>query len=50
MFETLIIGGGAAGMSCALIIGSAKEKSFAKDKKTGIIVHQKNISLTKCTI
>jgi NADH dehydrogenase FAD-containing subunit len=45
MFETLIIGGGAAGMSCALIIGSAKEKSFAKDKKTGIIVHQKTSHL-----
>jgi anaerobic glycerol-3-phosphate dehydrogenase len=45
MFETLIIGGGAAGMSCALIIGSAKEKSFAKDKKTGIIVHQKSSHL-----
>jgi NADH dehydrogenase FAD-containing subunit len=45
MFETLIIGGGAAGMSCALIIGSAKEKSFAKDKKAGIIVHQKTSHL-----
>jgi NADH dehydrogenase FAD-containing subunit len=45
MFETLIIGGGAAGMSCALIIGSAKEKFFAKDKKTGIIVHQKSSHL-----
>lgn len=41
MFDTLIIGGGAAGMSCALIIGSALEKSFAKEKKAGIIIHQK---------
>ncbi|MGB0897024.1 MAG: NAD(P)-binding domain-containing protein [Flavobacteriaceae bacterium] len=41
MFDVLIIGGGASGMSCALIIGSALEKSFAKDKKAGIIMHQK---------
>ena len=41
MFDVLIIGGGAAGMSCALIIGSALEKPFAKEKKAGLIVHQK---------
>jgi thioredoxin reductase len=41
MFDVLIIGGGAAGMSCALIIGSALEKPFAKEKKTGLIAHQK---------
>lgn len=40
-FDMLIIGGGAAGMSCALVIGSAQEKDFAKDKNVGIIVHQK---------
>ncbi|MDY7394746.1 FAD-dependent oxidoreductase [Aureibaculum sp. 2210JD6-5] len=40
-FDILIIGGGAAGMSCALILGSAKEKDFAKNKKIGIIIHQK---------
>lgn len=40
-FDVLIIGGGAAGMSCALILGSAKEKDFAKDKKIGIVIHQK---------
>lgn len=40
-FDVLIIGGGAAGMSCALILGSAKEKDFAKDKKIGVIIHQK---------
>ena len=33
MYDVLIIGGGAAGMSCALILGSAKEKSFAATKK-----------------
>ncbi len=41
MFDVLIIGGGAAGMSCALIIGSALEKPFAKNKKAGLIAHQK---------
>lgn len=41
MFDALIIGGGAAGLSCALVLGSAKEKPFAIDKNIGIIVHQK---------
>lgn len=40
-FDVLIIGGGAAGLSCALVIGSALEKPFAKNKKAGIILHQK---------
>jgi len=47
MFDTLIIGGGAAGMSCALIIGSALNKPFAENKKAGIIVHQKTSHLQK---
>ncbi|WP_242130821.1 FAD-dependent oxidoreductase [Aestuariivivens marinum] len=41
MFDVLIIGGGAAGLSCALVLGSAKDKPFAKDKRIGIIAHQK---------
>lgn len=45
MFDVLIIGGGVSGMSCALILGSAYKKSFAADKKIGIIVHQKTSSL-----
>jgi len=32
MYNALIIGGGAAGMSCALVLGSAKNKAFAKDR------------------
>ncbi len=41
MFDVLVIGGGTAGMSCALILGSAKNKAYAKDKKIGIIIHQR---------
>ena len=33
MFDVLIIGGGVAGVSCALILGSAQKKPFAFDKK-----------------
>ena len=45
MFDVLIIGGGAAGMSCALVLGSANRKPFVSDKKIGIIAHQKTSSL-----
>ncbi|WP_298364493.1 NAD(P)/FAD-dependent oxidoreductase [uncultured Lutibacter sp.] len=44
-FDVLIIGGSAAGLSCALILGSAMEKPFAKNKKIGIITHQKASAL-----
>ncbi|WP_299116077.1 FAD-dependent oxidoreductase [uncultured Winogradskyella sp.] len=44
-FDALIIGGGAAGMSCALVLGSAKPKPFANDKSIGIITHQKTSHL-----
>lgn len=41
MFDALIIGGGAAGMSCALVLGSAKKTAYANGKRIGIITHQK---------
>jgi len=44
-FDVLIIGGGAAGMSTALVLGSAKNKPFASDKTIGIIIHQKTSAL-----
>ena len=44
-FDVLIIGGGAAGMSCALVLGSAKKKPFAVDKSIGIVMHQKASAL-----
>ncbi|NQX84940.1 MAG: NAD(P)/FAD-dependent oxidoreductase [Flavobacteriaceae bacterium] len=45
MYDVLIFGGSAAGMSCALILGSAKHKSFAENKRIGIIMHQKSSAL-----
>lgn len=50
MFDVLIIGGGVSGMSCALLLGSAKNKSFVLDKKIGIISHQKTSSLQEAVI
>lgn len=44
-FNTLIIGGSAAGLSAALILGSALKKPFATGKKIGIITHQKSSAL-----
>lgn len=45
MFDALIIGGGAAGLSCALVLGSAKNKAFANNKRIGIVAHQKTSHL-----
>lgn len=44
-FDALIIGGGAAGLSCALVLGSAKNKAFAENKNIGIVTHQKTSHL-----
>lgn len=41
MFDVLIIGGGVAGMSAALVLGSAVKKPYAENKKIGIITHQR---------
>ncbi|MFN8274892.1 MAG: FAD-dependent oxidoreductase [Flavobacteriaceae bacterium] len=45
VYDVLIIGGGVAGVSCALVLGSAHKKSFVTDKKIAIIAHQKTSSL-----
>lgn len=45
MYDVLIIGGGVAGVSCALVLGSAKNKHFVADKRIGILTHQKTSSL-----
>jgi thioredoxin reductase len=44
-FNALIIGGGVAGLQCALVLGSAQKKPFAIDKKIGIVLHQKTSHL-----
>lgn len=45
MFDVLIIGGGVSGVSCALVLGSAKNKPYADGKRIGIFTHQKNTNL-----
>lgn len=41
MYDVLIIGGGAAGMSCALVLGSAGKRPYVANKKIAILMHQK---------
>ncbi len=50
MYDVLVIGGGVAGVSCALVLGSAKNKPYALEKKVGILVHQKNSNLQEAVI
>ena len=50
MFDLLIIGGGVSGMSCTLVLGSAKNKPFVTDKTIGIIAHQKNSNIQEAVI
>lgn len=45
MFDVLIIGGGASGMSCALVLGSAHKRPYVIDRRIGIITHQKTSHL-----
>ena len=45
MFDALIIGGGVAGMQCALVLGSGLKKPYALNKKVGIIMHQRSSHL-----
>lgn len=45
MFDILIVGGGVSGVSCALVLGSAKQKPFAFNKEIGIIMHQRASAL-----
>jgi len=44
-FDVLIIGGSTAGLSCALILGSAMQKPYAENKNIGIVAHQKSSAL-----
>ena len=44
-FDVLIIGGGVAGMQCALVLGSGLQKPYAITKKVGVIMHQRSSHL-----
>lgn len=44
-YDVLIVGAGVAGVSCAMMLGSAHNRTFAQGKKIGIIAHQKGSSL-----
>ena len=44
-FDALIIGGGVAGMQCALVLGSGLQKPYAINKKVGVIMHQRSSHL-----
>ena len=50
MFDVLVVGGGAAGMSCALVLGSAKSKPFAEDKRHWDCYASTRISFANCII
>lgn len=45
IYDVLIIGGSVAGVSCALVLGSAGKKPFVENKKIGIIAHQRASAL-----
>ena len=50
MFDVLIIGGGVSGMSCALVLGSAKNKPFVTAKTIGVIKNKKNSNLQEAVL
>jgi len=50
MFDVLIIGGGVSGISCALVLGSAKNKAYAAEKHIGIFTHQKTSNLQEALL
>ena len=45
IFDALILGGGVAGMQCALVLGSGLKKPYAINKKVGVIMHQRSSHL-----
>ena len=50
IFDVLVIGGGAAGMSCALVLGSAKKESGCERKKYWNCSASAVFGLGKCDI
>ena len=49
-FDALIIGGGASGLSCALVLGSALSKPYCAEKKVGLIAHQRASHLSSALL
>lgn len=49
-FDVLIIGGGAAGLSCALVLGSGLSKPFSDGKKVALIAHQRSSHLSSALL
>ena len=47
-FDALIIGGGVAGMQCALVLGSGLKKPYAINKKVGSNTASKKFSPSEC--
>ncbi|CAM1369601.1 Pyridine nucleotide-disulphide oxidoreductase [Tenacibaculum sediminilitoris] len=45
IFDVFIVGAGVSGMQCALVLGSALTKDYAKGKKVAIITHQRSSHL-----
>lgn len=50
MYDLLIIGGGPAAISCAMVLGSAASKPYMTDKKIGMIAHQKTADLNAAVL
>lgn len=49
-FDVMVIGGGAAGLSCALVLGSGLSKSYAEGKKVALLAHQRASHLSSALL
>ena len=49
-YDVLIVGAGVAGISCALVLGSALEKPYASNRKVGILLHHRNSHLNSALL
>lgn len=49
-YDVLIVGAGVAGISCALVLGSALEKPYAVNRKVGILLQYKSSHLNSALL